>query len=89
MCFCFKRAERYYLQGIINKINITQMAKELALTGQSFKSVREFYGMKCKDFNKCIKKIRGQLDKMTVKKNYRTLLPKQVKLIIKHFEGEL
>lgn len=60
------------------------MAKELELTGQSFKSVREHYKMSEYDFNSCIAPIKGKLDKMTSKKRYRNLLPKQVELIIQH-----
>jgi len=63
------------------------MAKELELTGQSFKSVREHYKMSEHDFNDCIAPIKGKLDKMVGKKKYRNLIPKQVKLIIEHLEG--
>ncbi|MDO9186947.1 MAG: hypothetical protein Q7W13_13115 [Bacteroidia bacterium] len=60
------------------------MAKELGLTGQSFKSLREHYKMSYEDFNESIAPIRRKLDKMTTKVNYRNLLPKQVQLIIEH-----
>ena len=60
------------------------MAKPLELTGQSWKSVREYYKMTYKDFNQSIEPIKRKLDKMTTKLNYRNLLPKQVKLIIEH-----
>lgn len=63
------------------------MAEELELTGQTWKSVRNYYGLKYKDFKKNIATIKRRLDAMTKKKNYRTLLPKQVKLIKKHLEG--
>ncbi len=60
------------------------MAKELGLTGQSFKSIREHYKMSYTDFNACIAPIKKRLDRMTTKLNYRNLLPKQVALIIEH-----
>ncbi len=64
------------------------MSKELSLTGQSFKTVREFFEMSEKSFRESIKKIRPKLDKIAGKKRYNNLLPSQVKLIIKHIEGE-
>lgn len=64
------------------------MAKELELTGQTWKSVREYYGLKYKDFIKCLIPIRKKLDKMNPKKNYRIFLPKQVELIKEHMEGK-
>lgn len=63
------------------------MGKTLELTGQSLKSMREHYKMSYEDFNACIAPLKSKLDKMTIKKNYRNLLPKQVELIIKHLEG--
>ncbi|OFY87692.1 MAG: hypothetical protein A3F72_13290 [Bacteroidetes bacterium RIFCSPLOWO2_12_FULL_35_15] len=63
------------------------MENPLELTGQSFKSIREHYKMSYEDFKDCIAPIKEHLDKMTSKKNYRNLLPKQVELIIKHLEG--
>ncbi len=63
------------------------MAKELELTGQSFKTVREFYKMSKKQFFLNIAPIRKQLDKLAGRKNYRQLLPTQVQLIKTHFEG--
>lgn len=60
------------------------MKKEIELTGQSFKLLREHYNMSYEDFNACIAPIKTQLDKMTIKKKYQNLLPKQVKLIIEH-----
>ena len=60
------------------------MTKELALTGQSLKSIREHYSMSYEDFIAAIKPIKKELDKMTTKKRYRNLLPKQVKLILIH-----
>ena len=63
------------------------MAKELELTGQSFKSMREHYKMSYEDFTACISPIKRKLDKMTIKNRYQNLLPKQVKLIIEHIEG--
>lgn len=63
------------------------MENPLELTGQSFKSIREYYKMSYEDFKDCVAPIKEHLDKMTSKKNYRNLLPKQVELIIKHLEG--
>lgn len=62
------------------------MAKELELTGQSLKTVRDHYDMSYRDFNACLAPIKKKLNEMTSKKNYRNLLPKQVQLIINHLE---
>ena len=63
------------------------MGKSLELTGQSFKSIRDHYKMSYEDFHVCIAPIKKKLDKMTTKKGYRNLIPKQVELIIKHLGG--
>lgn len=62
--------------------------KELELTGQSLKTVRDYYKMSYDQFNKNIKKIRPQLDEIVGRSNYRQLIPKQVELIIEHLEGK-
>jgi hypothetical protein len=62
--------------------------KEISLYGQSFKSLREEYGMSYKMFMANIEAIRPKLDKICGRSRYNDLLPKQVELIIKHLEGE-
>ena len=62
--------------------------KEITLTGQTFKTLRDHYKMSNRLFNRNIEKIRPQLDKIAGRTNYRSLTPKQVELIIKQLEGE-
>ena len=62
--------------------------KPLELTGQSLKTVRDYYKMSYDQFNLNIEKIRPELDEIAGRKNYRQLIPKQVELIVKHLEGE-
>ena len=57
---------------------------QIKLTGQSFKSLREIYEMSYEDFKACIAPIKRSLDKMTNRKRYQNLTPKQVKLIVEH-----
>jgi hypothetical protein len=63
--------------------------KKLELTGQSFKTVREHYGMSEYEFSRNIEPIRDKLDKMIGAngKRYKNLTPSQVRLIIQHLEG--
>lgn len=63
------------------------MAKELALTEQTFKTVRLHYKMTPKEFLLNMKPIRKELDNMVKRSNYRKLTPKQVLRIKKHLEG--
>lgn len=53
---------------------------------QTIKSLRLLYGMKSYSFRKAIEPIRKKLDACVKRKVYRTLTPKQVKLI-KEFLG--
>ncbi|MGQ0829412.1 MAG: hypothetical protein ACT4ON_13570 [Bacteroidota bacterium] len=62
--------------------------KEVELTGQSLKTLRDHYKMSYDQFNKNIEKIRPLLDEIAGRTNYRQLTPKQVELIVKHLEGE-
>lgn len=61
----------------------------LSIYGQSFKTVAAYYECSVEHLQKNIMPIKKKLDAMIPhKSSYRNLLPKQVKLIIKHMEGE-